>query len=189
MPFITEEIWHTLAERKEGETIMYAPVPRSSGFRQEMIDQFAFAEEVITAVRNLRKEKNIPFKDAISLSIKKNNDEKPDTTFDGVVAKMCNISTLDYTDTKLADSINFIVGSTEFFIPFTHEFDKEAEVKKLTEELNYAKGFLASVMKKLSNEKFVNNASPAVVDVEKKKQADAEGKIAVLEEQIRSLGQ
>jgi valyl-tRNA synthetase len=189
MPFITEEIWHTLAERKEGETIMYAPVPRSAGFRQEMIDQFAFAEEVITAVRNLRKEKNIPFKDVINLSIKKNNDEKPDTTFDGVVAKMGNIATLNYTDTKLADSINFIVGSTEFFIPFTHEFDKEAEVKKLTEELNYAKGFLASVMKKLSNEKFVNNASPAVVDVERKKQADAEGKIAVLEEQIRSLGQ
>ena len=186
MPFITEEIWHMLKERSENETVMYASMPKASGFSQELIDQFAVAEEVIMAIRTIRKEKNIPFKDQVNLFIKKNNDEESDTTFDGVVSKMCNIGELNYIEEKIPDSIGFIVRSTEFFIPLTMNFDREAEVKKLQDELTYTRGFLSTVMKKLGNEKFVNSAPAAVVDAERKKKSDAEARIAVLEEQLTS---
>jgi valyl-tRNA synthetase len=187
MPFITEEIWQSLQIRQEGETIMLSQMPQASGFKQDLIDRFIVAEEVIMTIRTIRKEQNIPFKDQIPLFIRKNNEEQPDLTFDPVVLKLCNLSELAYTTDKIQDSISFVVRTTEFFIPLTHKFDKESELKKLKQELDYARGFLVSVLKKLSNDKFVNNASPAVVEAERKKQSDAEGKIKVLEEQIRQL--
>ena len=187
MPFITEEVWQMLRERHGNESIMFASMPQAEGYRLDLAEKFTIAEEVIMAIRTIRKEKNIPFKDPVNLFIKKNNDEKPDTTFDGVVSKMCNLSDLKYTEEKVVDSISFSVKNTEFYIPLLHEMDHEAERVKLTEELNYLRGFLASVLKKLGNEKFVINAAPQVVESERKKKADAENRIMILEKQIREL--
>lgn len=189
MPFITEELWQVLNDRKEGESIMFAPVPETGKFNPDLISKFGVAEEVIMAIRNIRKEKNIPFKESVKLYIRKNFDEKPDMTFDSVVMKLCNLAELTYVEDKPSDSINFIVRTTEFYIPLTQAIDKDAEINKLQEELNYTRGFLASVMKKLSNEKFVKGAAQSVVDSERKKQADAESRIRLLEDQINSLKQ
>jgi valyl-tRNA synthetase len=133
----------------------------------------------------VRKEKNIPFKDPIRLFIKKNYNQQPDTTLDGVVSKLCNIGELDYTDEKMPDSISFIIRNTEFYIPITQNIDIAAEIAKLEEELNYTRGFLRSVEVKLGNTKFVGGAPENVVIAERKKKSDAEERIHVLEEQIR----
>jgi valyl-tRNA synthetase len=187
MPFISEEVWHHIRERKEIETIMVARQPEPITREPELIQKFAIAEEVITQIRTIRKEKNIPFKDPIRLFIKKNYNEKPDTTLDGVVSKLCNIGELGYTDEKIPDSISFIIRNTEFYIPITQNIDIGAEIAKLEEELSYTRGFLKSVETKLGNDKFVSGAPEKVVEAERKKKSDAEERIHVLEEQIRGL--
>jgi valyl-tRNA synthetase len=176
-----------LAERGEGESIMLCLQPVPAGYDQALIDKFVFAEAVIMAIRNARKEKNIPQKESIRLFIRKNNQEVPDTSFDGLVAKLCNISELEYVFEKVDGCLSFVVGSTEFFIPLAGKIDLVEELKKLEEELAYTTGFLGKVMQKLSNASFVNNAPAAVVDSERKKQEDAAARIKVLEEQINSL--
>jgi valyl-tRNA synthetase len=186
-PFITEEIWQTLRDRKPGESVMQAQLKPAGTFSQELIDRFAVEEEVIMAIRTIRKEKNIPFKDPIKIYIRKNNLEKPDITFDGIIAKLCNIDEMEYVDEKIGGAISFIVRTTEFYLPVTTAIDHVTEISKLEEELGYANGFLESVMKKLSNEKFVNSAPQQVVDGERKKKSDAEAKIRVLEEKINEI--
>jgi valyl-tRNA synthetase len=138
-------------------------------------------------MRNARKEKNIPQKESIRLFIRKNNSEAPDTTFDSLVGKLCNISELGYVEEKVEGSLLFVVGSTEFFIPLAGKIDVAEELKKLEDELAYTTGFLGKVMQKLNNASFVDNAPAAVVDSERKKQDDAVSRISVLEEQIRGL--
>lgn len=187
IPFITEEIWHLLNERPESDSIMTAKLPKAGKIDQKLLDIFPIEEEVIMAIRKLRAEKNIPNKEAIELFIRKNNDEEADHTFDSIISKLCNISEIKYTEEKIAGASSFIVKSTEFFIPFSGSINVEDEIAKLEEELKYTKGFLISVEKKLSNERFVNNAPAAVVETEKKKQADAESRIRVIEEQIAAL--
>ena len=187
MPFITEEIWHILEERKNGESIMLTSQPVPESYDQGLVEKFAYAEEVIMAVRNARKEKNIPQKESIRVYIRKNNNEVPDTTFDPIIGKLCNVSDLGYVNEKVDGCISFVVGSTEFFIPLTGKIDLVEELKKLEEELAYTTGFLGKVLQKLSNDSFVSNAPPAVVDSERKKKDDAESRIKVLEEQIRGL--
>jgi valyl-tRNA synthetase len=187
MPFITEEVWHHIRERKGYDTIMYARQPEPTTREPELITKFAFAEEVITQIRTVRKEKNIPLKDPIRLFIKKNYNEQRDTTLDGVVSKLCNIGELGYTDEKMPDSISFIIRNTEFYIPITQNIDIGAEIAKLEEELNYTRGFLRSVEAKLGNDKFVGGAPRKVVTAERKKKSDAEERIHVLEEQIRGF--
>ncbi len=186
-PFITEEIWHLVEERDEKDCVITAKLPEAEKYNTSIISQFDYAQEVIIAIRNIRKEKNIPNKEAIELLIKKNNDEKPDLTFDCIVRKLCNISKLGYVTEKVENAISQIVKSTEFYIPFASNISKDDEIKKLQEELNYAKGFLNSVMKKLGNENFVKNASEKIVETEKKKKDDAEKKIKVIEEQLAML--
>lgn len=187
MPFITEEIWQVLRERKPGDSIMITRQAQPVNYDQELVSKFIFAEEVIMAVRNARKEKNIPQKEAISLFIRKNNNEQPDTFYDCIVAKLCNISEIGYLDEKMQGSLSFIVRSTEFYIPVAVTINVEEEIAKLEEELRYTRGFLEKVMQKLSNERFVSGAPPQVVEVERKKQEDAETRIRVLESQISSL--
>ena len=187
MPFITEEVWHHIRERKGDDTIMYALLPEATTREPELISKFAFAEDVITGIRTVRKEKNIPFKDPILLYIKKNYNEQPDITLDGVVSKLCNIGELGYTDEKIPDSISFIIRNTEFYIPITQNIDIGAEIAKLEEELNYTRGFLRSVEAKLGNEKFVDGAPEKVIAAERKKKSDAEERIHVLEKQIRGF--
>jgi len=189
MPFISEEIWHLLRDREENDCIMVSNMPEAENFDATKLKQFEFVEEVIIAIRNVRKEKNIPNKDPIELFIKKNYNEEPDTTYDSVAAKLCNIGDMRYVEEKVEGAISFIVRSTEFYIPIGQIINVKAERTRLEEELKYAKGFLTAVMKKLDNERFVNNAPEAVVEKERQKQADAEAKIKVIENQLELLGE
>jgi valyl-tRNA synthetase len=188
MPFITEEIWHLLGDRDDKDCIIVATMPESKAFDKTLLESFSVEEQAIIAIRNLRKNKGIPNKEPIELFVKKNNNQKADHTFDDVISKLCNISEIKYTDEKIEGAASFIVKSTEFYVPLGDNVDIEAEIAKLEEELKYTQGFLNSVAKKLSNERFVNNAPAAVVDKEKKKQSDAESRIKVIEEQLKGLG-
>lgn len=187
MPFITEEIWQSIEIRDENESIMLSKMPDDKKYDQKILDSFVYVQEVITAIRSIRKEKNIPQKEAIQLFVKKNFKEISDTTFDPVVIRLCNIDSLGYVNDKVENSLSFMVKSTEFYIPLSEKIDIEAEIKKLEEELKYNHGFLIAVQKKLSNESFVNNAPANVVEMEKKKMNDATGKIKLIEEQIKML--
>ncbi len=187
MPFISEEIYQHLRQDDAPESIMIARMPRPAKYDENILRQFDFASEVIMAIRNLRQEKNIANRDAIELLIRKNYDDQPEITFDNVVIKLCNLSKLDYVEQKPEGAFNFIIKTTEFYIPVSQNIDIEAEIQKLEQELKYQKGFLTSVMKKLDNEKFVNNAPAHVVEMEMKKKADAQAKIKVIEDQLKTL--
>ncbi len=190
MPFLTEEIWQRLSERQDGESIMIAAWPERERINHMILEHFSYIKEVIIAIRNVRKEKNIPVKEQFELFVKKNLDAKPeyDTKFDGVVSKLCKLSGVSYTEGKKQNAVSFRVKATEFYVVLTEKIDIGAELKKLEEELGYTKGFLNSVMKKLGNTRFVQNAPRSVIEKEQKKKDDAEAKIRVLEEQIASLG-
>jgi valyl-tRNA synthetase len=187
MPFITEEIWHLIKERKEKECDIIEPIPIAGPYNSKIISQFEIAEQVVVEIRNIRKQKNIPQKESIDLLIKKNNDEKADETFDSLVKKLCNLNSIGYVEQKPDNSMTFLFKTTEFYIPMIETIDVESEIKKLKEELEYNKGFLRSVETKLHNENFVKNAPAKVLENEKKKQADAESKIKVIMEKIASL--
>lgn len=186
MPFITEEIWQILQDRK-GESIMTTAMPEITEPDGGLLKKFEFAREVIIGIRNIRAQKNIANKESIELLVRKNQDEQADTYFDDMIVKLCNISKLEYITEKPTTAGSFVVGATEFFVPLGDKVDVEAEIKKLTEELNYTKGFIKTVEKKLNNERFVNNAPEKVVAMERKKQSDAMERIRILEEQIASM--
>ncbi|MFO8066507.1 MAG: valine--tRNA ligase [Bacteroidales bacterium] len=187
MPFISEEIYQNIRTDKMPESIMISEMPEHENYDKKIISQFDFAAQVINSIRNLRQEKNIPNKKEIELFIRKNNKEEQDTTFDPVVIKLCNISKLEYVSEKVDNAFSFSVKTTELFIPLSEDIDVGAEIEKLEKDLDYQKGFLASVERKLSNEKFVNNAPKQVVDHELKKKTDALAVISVLEKQIEAL--
>jgi len=176
MPFLSEEIWHILTERKDGESIMVSDMPKAKSFDKELLSKFGLTKEIIMAVRSVRQKKNIAQKNPLELFIKTNG-ESLDDDFNGLIAKLCNLETIEYTTDKVDNAMSFMVKSAEFFIPFGDTIDMEAEKKKLQEELKYTQGFLNSVMKKLGNERFVNNAPAKVVELEKAKQADAEASL------------
>lgn len=186
MPFLTEEIFHTLTERAEGATIMNEKMPVADKVDQDVLEGFDRAAEAIQAIRSIRKGKNIPNKEVLELFVKVNN-EINDKSYDPIIVKLCNLSSLSYVDEKVEDALSFIIHSTEYYIPLSESVDVEAEIAKLEEELKYTQGFLISVSKKLSNERFVNNAPQQVVAMEQKKREDAENKIAVITEQLKSL--
>jgi valyl-tRNA synthetase len=184
-PFITEEIWHLLKERKEGDDIIIASMPTSNGFDKDILNAFERAEQVILGIRNIRLQKNIPNKESIDLVVKKG--DHPECIFYPVISKLGNVKSIEEADEKPDNVMSFIVGSQEFYVPFTADIDVDAEIAKLQEELDYTEGFLKSVMKKLSNDKFVNGAPEAVVAKEKQKQSDAENRIKVIKEQLAGL--
>ncbi|MBS4058697.1 MAG: valine--tRNA ligase [Bacteroidales bacterium] len=186
MPFITEEIWHLLEERNQGDDIIVASLPAQETYDQQVLAQFEFAEEVINGIRKLRAEKNMPYREPIELLIKKDVNEA-DTTFDGIASRMCNISKISYIDHTPEAAFGFVARSTELFVPVSQHIDTAAEISKLNDELTYTQGFLASVAKKLNNERFVAGAPPQVVELERKKMADAEARIKVLIDQIDNL--
>ena len=186
MPFITEDIWHLLKERQDGDDIIIAQQPKQQVVDNDILNQFIFTQDVINNIRKIRAEKNISMKEAIELIVvDKGGSVNKD--FDSVIMKLCNVSSINYVTENPQDAFGFLVKAVEFFIPVTDNIDTEAEIKKLEEELTYAQGFLRSVEAKLSNEKFVNGAPAAVVDKERKKKSDAEAKIKVLEQQIATL--
>lgn len=184
-PFIAEELWHLISKRAEGEDMIVAQWPEVTHTDSEVLTQFGRATDVITNIRNIRKKKNIANKVKMDLFIKKNKDL--DASFDSVLLKMGNLSQLEYVNDKIENSNTFIVDGNEYFVPFGDTIDIEAEREKLTEELNYAEGFLKSVQKKLQNERFVSGAPEQVVAIERKKESDAMDKIAILREKVAAL--
>jgi valyl-tRNA synthetase len=186
MPFITEEIWQMLFDRKEGESIMVTRMPEAKKFKKEMTTGFETVKETISAIRTVRKNKDILNKEKIELLIL-GNMSNYDTEFLPVISKLGNLSDVLFVSEKQEGSASFMVGTTEYFIPLAGKLDVESEIAKIREDLNYNRGFLVSVMKKLENEKFVSNAPADVLELERKKKSDAESKIKSLEEALKSL--
>lgn len=185
MPFLSEEIWQYIAERTPEEALIVAKWPEAKPVNKELIAQFEFASEVISGIRTVRKEKNIAFKDAIGFSVI--NNENSNTAFDTVIAKLGNLEAIDYVNEPVEGALTFRVKSNEYFIPMDGAIDVEAEIVKLTEELKYTEGFLKSVQKKLSNERFVAGAPEQVIANERNKEADALAKIETLKSSLASL--
>ena len=195
MPFVTEEVWHLLqeadseakAEMIAQSSIMIQHMPSSVFYDQRMLDDCTMARDVIAGVRNLRNSRGLSPKEQLELFVVCGDGKRMNSRFDSIVKKLANVSDIKYVDNKVEGAVSFMIGTTEFFVPMSQNVDVEAEKKKLEEELKYAEGFLASVMKKLGNEKFVNGAPEKVVAVERQKKADAEQKIAALKAQIENL--
>ena len=183
MPFITEELWQALEPRKEGESLMVALIPEVAPVDKAYLENFEIAKEIVGGVRTIRLQKNIPNKEALELKVLcEHNDH-----FNAVITKMCNLSSIIRTEEKTAGSVSFLVRTTEYAVPLGNMINVEEELAKLQDELKYQQGFLASVLKKLSNESFVSKAPAKVIEMERKKQADAESKIKSIEESIAAL--
>lgn len=182
VPFISEELWHQIKPRAEKEYLIVAPWPVYPQADQTALDKMDWVLELVTAIRNFRNEKGIAFREALAVYTK----EVP--AWNAVARKLANISAVEQTEAKPEGAFTVIVKAREFYIPAGEHVDKEAELKKINEELVYTRGFMESVAKKLSNERFVQNAKPEVVEVERRKMADAEAKIKSLEEQLAALG-
>ncbi len=185
MPFLTEEIWQNITARTEKEALIIADWPTTKEYDRAFLNHFELVKEIISNIRNIRKTKNISFKNA--LDIKVINHEKLPETFNAVITKMGNISSLDEVDEQQDQALSFRIKSNEYFIPMQGHIDVVAEKEKLEKELQYNQGFLKSVEKKLNNSRFVENAPEKVVLLEKQKQADALAKIDALTEQLKTL--
>ena len=184
MPFITEELWQHIADRKEGESLMVSPMAAPAAYDEAIIAQFEAVKEVISSIRAIRLQKNIAQKETLDLQV---IGENPVAEYNAVITKMCNLSAIQAVEAKADGAAAFMVGTTEFAVPLGNMIDVEAEIARMEAELKHKEGFLAGVMKKLSNEKFVNNAPAAVIELERKKQADAESIIKSLKESIAAL--
>ena len=186
MPFITEEIWQLLEKREKPEdALVVAEWPRPAHVDQNLLDGFEVARQVVTQVRNVRKEYNIPMKDEVELIVKENSPQ--DRRFNEVIRKLANLSFLRFTDEHPEKCFSFLIGTNEYFIPYGDHVDERSEKNKLEQELTYLHGFLTSVEKKLQNERFVNNAPSKVVELERKKQSDTKSKIQAIEEKLRDF--
>ena len=185
MPFVTEEIWQDLAARANGESIMVSPMPKAEAVDETLLSRFALLQEAVSAIRNIRKQKNIPQKEAIELKVVL--DENYPSEAEAVLVKMGNLSAITPVTEKNPTDAGFIVKTTQYFIPMGDNVNIEEEIAKLEKDLAYYEGFLTSVMKKLSNERFVSSAPAQVVANERAKQADAEAKISAIKEQLTAL--
>ena len=185
MPFITEEIWQSLQKRQPGESIMVSVIPGNTSYNASLLHDFNFVKEVIVGIRNIRKQNNVAFKDSLELKVKQNKRYPAD--FESIICKMGNISSIEVINEPVKGAWSFITDTVEYFIPATGQVDAEELRTKLETELTYTEGFLASVVKKLGNEKFVSGAPEQVVANERKKQADAEAKIAAIKAQLAEL--
>ena len=183
MPFITEELWQHLDERKDGESIMYALIPEAQEADQALLKAMADVKEIVAGVRNVRKQKNLPNKEQLTLQAVGGLNNP----FEAIITKLAGLEKIEAVNEKDPTAPAFMVGTAEFAVPVTGSIDVEEEIKKLEADLEYTRGFLASVDKKLSNERFVANAPEAVVANERKKKADAESKIATMEQALKAL--
>ena len=184
MPFITEELWQHLCDRTDGESLMVSPLSMSALVDEDIIREFEVVKEVISNIRSIRLQKNIAQKEALELQV---IGENPVVAFNAVVTKMCNLSSINVVENKADGAASFMVGTTEYAVPLGNMIDVEAEIARMEAELKHKEGFLQGVLKKLGNEKFVNNAPAAVLEMERKKQADAESIIKSLKESIAAL--
>ena len=184
MPFITEELWQHLCDRTDGESLMVSPLSMSALVDEDIIREFEVVKEVISNIRSIRLQKNIAQKEVLELQV---IGENPVVAFNAVVTKMCNLSSINVVENKADGAASFMVATTEYAVPLGNMIDVEAEIARMEAELKHKEGFLQGVLKKLGNEKFVNNAPAAVLEMERKKQADAESIIKSLKESIAAL--
>jgi valyl-tRNA synthetase len=186
MPFITEELWQHLYDRKDGESIMRDSLKLAapSEADNQLAAQIENVKQIVSSVRMVRSSKNIAPKEQLDLQVVGKNDYE---SFAAVISKMANLSAINVVTEKDATASSFMVGTDEFAVPLGNMIDIDAEIAKQEAQLQHLEGFLQGVMKKLSNERFVANAPEAVVAMERKKQSDAEGKIAALKESIAAL--
>jgi len=187
MPFITEEIWQLIRERKSGESLMVSSMPSPDAFDQDLLEQFETVKEVVTNIRSIRKDKNLAPKEALSLMVRSSNGSNHHTHLEPVIKKLANLKGVEVISGEASGAISFLVKNVEYFVPVGDLVNVEEEIAKLEEKLQYTVGFLGSVEKKMNNERFVQNAPAAVVEKEKQKMADAREKIKVLEAQIKKL--
>jgi len=186
MPFITEEIWSLIKERDEKDNIIVAEWPQIKTGDKNLLPMFEVVSATIAEVRNVRNSKGISPKEKLSLFLKSKPEDK-ENLFDEIIIKLANLDKFELTENKIENSVSFMVKHFEFYIPFSSAINIDEEKTRITKEIEYNKGFLQSVQKKLANEKFVQNAKPELVELERKKQADAETKIKALEEQLAAL--
>jgi valyl-tRNA synthetase len=182
MPFISEEIWHSIKERGENECLIIDRWPQVLEPTSKV--DFEGMKEWVIAIRKLRKDKQIPFKEALELKLIDHSNESP---FDALVIKLGNLKSIERVQEKVDNSLSFMVGDKEFFVPANEAIDVEQEKERIASEIAYQEGFLKSVQKKLSNSGFVNNAPEQVIKMERQKQADAESKLEILKKQLESL--
>ena len=185
MPFVTEELWQALEERAEGESIMVSEMPKAVLYDGNMLARFELVKEAVTNIRSIRQAKNIPNKETLALKVMADGNYHAE--YDPVLIKMANLSGIESVAEKDPGALSFIVKTTQYFVPMDGMLDVEEELKKLKDELAYQQGFLASVMKKLGNERFVQSAPAKVVETEQAKKSDAEAKISAIEERIKAL--
>ncbi|MDA3819868.1 MAG: valine--tRNA ligase [Candidatus Delongbacteria bacterium] len=188
MPFITEEIWHLINKRDENNYLIIANWPDAGDADEKLLMNFELTKEVVSNIRTIRKEKNIPMKDALDLSLIPHQ-KTYNPQFEPVITKLCKLSSFKHVDSKIEGAAGFMVNTNEYYLPVGELINTEDEINKLEKDLNYNKGFLKTVMKKLSNERFVNNAPEQVVEKEKQKKADAEENIRLIQEQLKNLKQ
>ena len=187
MPFITEELWHLLRDRKEGDDIIIAAWPKATAKDAGILQSFPVAAELISEIRNFRQSKGLSPKEALDLKIRANGNVPALQQFSEAIIKLGNLTGIEHISEKPQGAFPFVVRELECFIPMTENVDKDAERKRLAEELEYTKGFLKSVAAKLGNERFVSNAKPEIVAAEQKKKSDAEAKIRAIEEALSAL--
>jgi len=187
MPFITEEIWQLLTERKPGQSLMVSPMPKHGKYDRNLLTRFEELKEVVTSLRGIRRERGIPPREPVSLLVRPSGNGNYDPELEPVLCKLAIVSGVEQTEVEPENALSFIVKNTEFFLPQESQVDTESEIGRISGELDYTRGFLESVQKKLGNERFVNNAPSAVVEKEQQKRADAEEKIRVLETQLERL--
>ena len=187
MPFITEEIWQLISERAKGESLMISPMPAPEKYDKKLIKQFEDVKEIVSQVRSIRKEKNIPPKEGLQLMVRSSENGSYRQGFDPVIKKLANLADIRQVDEDPGNTVSFIVKNVEYFVSVGDLVNVEDEIEKLEAELEYTRGFLQSVKKKMSNERFVKHAPEQVVEKERQKMSDAEGKISVLEGQIKKL--
>jgi len=183
MPFITEELWQHLADRQDGESIMYARIPDAAQADLSLLKAMDEVKEIVGGVRNVRKSKNLPNKEQLTLQAVGGLDNP----FKAIIVKLAGLDDIANVAEKDPTAATFMVGTAEFAVPLAQSIDVDAEIRKLEADLEYTRSFLATVNKKLSNQNFVARAPEAVVAIERKKQADAESKIATMEQALKQL--
>jgi len=184
MPFITEEIWHLIKERNEKDCCILAKWPDRIALDHKQLEEFEITKELVTTIRNVRAQKQISPKEKLSLIVRTSSEN---LLFDAVTIKLSNLSELKHSTEKVDSAFSFVIKNREFFVPLSMDLDIDEERGRIIKEIDYNKGFLKSVQAKLANEKFVSNAKPELVELERKKEADALGKIKTLEDQLSSL--
>ena len=187
MPFITEEIWQLISEREKGESLMVSSMPAPEQYNKELIAKVEAIKEVVTQVRSIRNDKNIPHKEALKLKVRISSGAAYHSQLESLIVKLANLSDVEIVQQEPDSAVSFMVRNVEYFLPLDGLVDSAEEIEKLEAELEYTRGFLLSVQKKMSNERFVQHAPAQVVEKEQQKMTDAEGKITMLVAQIEKL--